>query len=365
MQKLNWMGLLCVALLVTSCIKSEALNEEADIVKAMVSQDILKREPIVGNDKVTFLIKANTDLAHQAPTFELTEGATIEPESGTVRDFTEAQKYTVTSQNGRWKKVYTVEYVANELQTNYHFEDQKFFVYEDRDRFPIFIELDESGKEVMEWGSGNQGFYITASEAPASDYPTYQDASGMKGKCAKLVTRSTGEMGAMMNMPLAAGNLFIGKFSINIFNPLKSTKFGYPFNHEPYYLTGFYKYKAGEMYQEKGVDVPGKKDDFDIYAIFYEVDKNTPTLDGSNSLTHPNLVSVARLENRKETDTWTFFAIPFVLKEGKTIDAEKLKNGQYNISLIFSSSIDGAKFNGAVGSTLCVDEVNIFSKPEE
>lgn len=85
-------------------------------------------------------------------------------------------------------------------------------------------------------------------------------------------------------------------------------------------------------------------------------------LDGTNSLTSDNIVSMARIQDKKETDTWTRFAIPFVMKDGKTIDADKLKNGKYNISIIMSSSIDGANFNGAVGSNLYVDEMQLFYK---
>ena len=54
----------------------------------------------------------------------------------------------------------------------------------------------------------------------------------MIGKCLKLSTRSTGGMGAMMNMPMAAENLFIGTFDTMsaLSDPLKATQFGLPFD---------------------------------------------------------------------------------------------------------------------------------------
>ena len=37
-----------------------------------------------------------------------------------------------------------------------------------------------------------------------------------------------------------------------------------------------------------------------------------------------------------------------------------LKNYQYNLSVVFTSSIEGAEFRGAIGSTLYVDEVKLI-----
>ena len=98
--------LLCV--MGMSCIQDEAPNAEADIVVCTVPADILRREPIIDNDKITRMVKANTDLSKQAPEFTLTPGATISPASGTTLDFNSPQFYTVTSEDGKWKKRYEV-----------------------------------------------------------------------------------------------------------------------------------------------------------------------------------------------------------------------------------------------------------------
>ena len=105
-----------------------------------------------------------------------------------------------------------------------------------------------------------------------------------------------------------------------------------------------------------------KKDTWDIYAIFYETDEKTKTLDATNRFDHPNLISIARIDekDRKETDEWTEFYLPFVTKTGKTVDKDKLKAGKYNVAIVFSSSIEGDYFRGAVGSTLHIDEVELI-----
>lgn len=352
--------------LLASCIKQEALNAEADIVSCKVSTDILLRSPVVTNDKISIYVKDTVDTSKQSPEFILTDGATISPASGTLRNFSTPQTYIVTSQDGQWTKTYTVEYVVSELLTEYSFENIKKYKYTDestgvtKDFFDIFYDTRIDG-QTMEWGSGNAGFMITNSYAASSDYPTCQSDGGYKGKCAKLTTRSTGSLGALFRAPIAAGNLFIGTFEINMSNMAKSTHFGVPFRYEPKWLVGYYKYKAGNVFTDaSNQEVKGKKDTFDIYAVLYEVTKDVQYLDGTNSLTSDNIVSIARITDKKETDSWRRFAIPFVLKSGKTIDPVKLKNGQYNIAIVMSSSIDGANFNGAVGSTLYVDEMHLY-----
>jgi lipoprotein len=99
-----------------------------------------------------------------------------------------------------------------------------------------------------------------------------------------------------------------------------------------------------------------------IYAVFFETGDGVEYLDGTNSLTSDHIVLLAELKNGKETNEWTHFSIPFKPVVGRTIDKKKLKNGKYSLAIIMSSSKDGAVFNGAVGSTLYVDELKLYSE---
>lgn len=171
-------------------------------------------------------------------------------------------------------------------------------------------------------------------------------------------------------MHIAAGNLFIGSFEVGqaLSDAMKATHFGFPFFYYPLELKGSYKYKAGPIFSSKGVPVEGKKDKCDIYGVLYETDANVQFLDGSTSLNSPNIVALARnLEKLPETDSWTEFSFKFEPKNGKSIDSDKLEKGIYKLAIVFSSSVDGAKFEGAVGSTLYVDKVKIVqtSDPNE
>lgn len=356
----------------TACIKDEAPNSEADIVTCTLAGDVLNRDAIIENERITLFVKKGTDITALAPQFTLTPGATITPASGSTLDFTTPQTYEVTSEDRKWKKNYRIEATTSGITTSrYHFENVRFFSDAfNSEKYQIFYETDQQGKEIMAWASGNPGFALTGVDGGWSAYPTYQSDNGKNEKCLGLTTRKTGTLGNLMDMPLASGNLFIGTFDVGnaLTNALTSTQFGVQYEHVPTHLKGYYKYKAGDMFYvvdksrpDKLKHVPGQKDIFDIYAVFYESTSSRPILDGTNILdeTTENILAVARIDNAKETDEWTEFNLPFVFREGKTVDPVKLAAGKYNLTIVFASSIRGNYFEGAPGSTLYVDEVEL------
>ena len=73
-----------------------------------------------------------------------------------------------------------------------------------------------------------------------------------------------------------------------------------------------------------------------------------------------NIVMIAQVKERKPTDKWTHFSMTFKPVAGRTLDPEKLRNGKYNLTIVMSSSQGGAFFRSAVGSTLWVDEMQLF-----
>ncbi|MCM1354876.1 MAG: PCMD domain-containing protein [Staphylococcus sp.] len=378
MRIVNLMLIMSFVLTAASCIKKEPLNAECDIVAVTLPDDDLNRRPIIENDRVTLIVKNHVNVTELAPEFELTPGATITPASGTMLDFTEPQTYVVTSQDGEWHKTYTVAVQRNNaINLNYAFEDvRKVFTSQggSYDEFlDINIDSETHKRDTMVWASGNPGFALTNGTAGPDSYPTFQaNEGGKKGKCAVLITRTTGPWGAMVNKPLAAGNLFIGKFDVTnaVAKPLQATKFGTPFYSVPRYFSGYYKYTPGEVYEQfsptapgKLEAVPGKQDECNVYSVFYESTADMEYLDGSNVLSddNPNIIAVARIsaEQRLGASDWTYFHLPFVFRPGKEIDPDKLVNGRYSITVVMSSSMDGDYFSGAIGSTLMVDELEI------
>ena len=351
--------------IMTSCIKSEEPNAEADILTCTVTPEgILRRDPTINNSDILLMVKRDVDLTKMALNFTLTEGATIDPPSGTIRDFTQAQKYTVTSEDKKWNKTYIIQVTTADINTVYHFEDS-LKVREDQSYY-IIIEKDKIGNVNIQWASGNPGFSLTGAARSPEDYPTVHEPEGYKGKGIKLTTRSTGSFGKDIGLPIAAGNLFLGSFNAKeaLSEPLNATLFGLPFDKIPTRLTGYYKYKRGKDFlvlnpetKEQTID-PNRKDICDIYGVFYETDDKFKSLDGSNSLNHPNIVAIARIKDAKETTSWTSFDMEFEYSY-KPVNYKKVQEGKYNLAIVFTSSIEGHLFNGAIESTLYVDEVEL------
>lgn len=177
----------------------------------------------------------------------------------------------------------------------------------------------------------------------------------------------------MKHMPIAAGNMFIGNFDVAnaLKEPMKATRFGLPFGKKPKRMTGWYKAKRGEVLTDVGEDgkaIPIEgQDACDIYAVLYESEGlEQGTLDGDNVLNSKNIVALARLTDPvvygPETDLSAKEYIHFDLKFDykKKFDENKSKQYKYNLAVVFTSSIKGATFIGAVGSVLYVDEVQVI-----
>ncbi|MDR0892146.1 MAG: PCMD domain-containing protein [Mediterranea sp.] len=364
-----------------SCIQDEALNSEAAIDQCTGNN--VQSATISWEDRtVDLYLSVKTDLSNLDLEFTIPQGATLEENgepkakvltvdrthsvvSGTF-DFSaesatgeHVRTFTVISEDGTQKPVYTVRALRAELPLKFDFEN-----IAPNNAFDILTQ-----GPTFQWASGNPGFQLTGMANSPVDYPTLRWRSGFQGNCVKLVTCNTGSFGAMVKMYIAAGNLFVGRFDLAnaLTNAPKATKFGFAFYKKPLRLTGYYKYKAGSEYSEKGQVVSGKKDTGDIYAILYEADKDAYMIDGEWETTpaqKSTFVALARMQDAggpgtPEADEWTPFSLDFAPYEGRTIDEQKLINGGYKLAIVFSSSLKGAMFEGALGSTLYIDEVEI------
>lgn len=361
--------LLLSTVLFTSCIQDEALNVEAAIDGCTGSGLQLVNINYTSKTIDLYTLE-NNDV--QELIFTLSEGATIQPnttepnDAPPLYDFSQNSErdFTVTAEDGVTMATYRIRLNHISLPTSYSFENTS-----QKEPYHIIYLANES--DIMEWASGNPGFQLTGMASTPEDYPTVQITDGYKGNCVCLQTRDTGSFGAMVNMRIAAGNLFVGSFDVAnaLSAPLESTLFGYPFTRMPVKMTGWYKYHSGgEMYDADGNPL-GVDDTGDIYAVLYEAPTSDYSLDGDlfpidGRSQNEHIVLVARIPETEETDEWTEFELDFELVEGKTVDREALAEGQYKLAIVFSSSKEGAYFRGAVGSTLWIDEVNIICEDD-
>ena len=359
----------------TSCFKDEPLNAECDIEQVYVhlsdpssvffnAGDTLLT---VSSDvqRIVFRKKDNADVSRLALWFRLTEGATITPTNGSVQDFSDDREvtYRVTSQDGQWHRDYQVCFRTYDPVSRFDFEHFRLVNGNNGGQYYVWSDLYPDGTEVANWATGNPGFNISCGSALPEEYPTSTLDAGYEGHGVKLTTRSTGPLGAMVGRRIAAGNLFLGYFDVSkaLTNTLKATHFGLPFSRKPLRLTGWYKYTPGDNYQDaNGKTVAAKVDKASVYAVFYrnkDKDGHDVMLYGDDVMTNDYIVAVARMAEVSPATEWTHFDIPFVYSQ--EIDADALNSLGYNLAVVFSSSEDGDLFCGAIGSTLCIDEVNV------
>lgn len=373
-----------ICAMLTSCFKEEPLNSECDIEYAYLHADDPEATFYQPSDSlvqvfstsntIEFGVKEDVDLTALAPEFVITDGATIEPASGSVHDFSgnKPVTYTVTSQDRKWSRTYNV-YINHRIRTIdeiplLSFEQSRL---DNSGRYAEWYETAADGYEINAWATGNAGFAITAGDAAPSGYPSSVLEDGYQGKGVRLVTRDTGPLGNMpfVRMPIAAGNLFTGTFNTlgALGDAIHATRFGTPVGKRPVSFSGYYKYTpGGEVKDRDGNVIAGKIDTGDIYAVLYrntDSEGNAFTLDGENVKTSDQIVATALIDEVKPTEEWTPFNINFTYRE--QLDEQTLENYGYSLAIVFSSSVRGAYFEGAVGSTLCVDEVTVTYETTE
>ena len=368
-----------------SCIKDEAPNNECDIESAWVEgaeleklfykpADMRKENISSTETSITFVVRSMAMMPTEIPVnFKITDKACIEPASGSLQDFTKGPvTYTVTSEDGQWNRTYKVAFTEPILP-------KSKFSYENVDtleggflvlnKYHQFYELNQNGEKQRFWASGNPGFALSLfSGAGPKQFPTYRTENGFEGNGVRLKTMYAGDLGKGMGKPIAAGNLYLGRFMVEYaaMDPLKATEFGVQWDRDPVRITGYYKYKPGPEFTNVKMEViPDRIDEASIYAVFYNnIDPNgsqyflygEELADLDKIIDNPQVYKVARVPSLPPTDQWTRFEMFF---EGRDVPEEAVANKNCNLAIVFSSSKNGAQFEGAIGSTLYIDEVEV------
>lgn len=371
-----------------SCIGDEPLNAECDIEEVSLTmadaESVFYHEydtlQVVSSavDSVGFLIRYDKNVGELPLNLKLTPGAKpyimengeyVPFKQGSLVDFSNEQvrQFRIVSQDGRWARLYRINIVHDQAPEKEHlFMNITFDYFElnSTGKYHVWYGVEENSISYDQWATGNPGFNLSKSSAKVEEYPTLGVQTGGVdgGPYLKLETRDTGAFGRMVNMRLAAGNLFIGTFDVA--NALKdamaATRFGLPFKHKPVKVTGWYKFKAGERFQDRKGNAVDRVDQPDIYCVMYrnqDADGNQVLLYGDDVLTSPAIVGLARITGVVETDEWTSFEMS--LNYTSELDSELLENNGYSMTISFASSIEGASFEGAPGSVFCVDNVTI------
>lgn len=342
---------------------------------------LFEGKPVITDNRVTFSVTDLSKCSQMNPLFNISKGAQLYFNEGGVLtpfhpytnlDFSTSPKvYTVVAANGVQRKDYTVEFVKGSAPqtdaTRVFYENFENVTTDSRGQYQ---RLQHATLGDLCWDSGNAGYALSGMAATPADYPTtfLTDASSLNYNYARLRTLSTGTIGGLAGMPIAAGNLFIGEFKTSeaMLHPLQATQFGSPTQvlGEPVSVSGYFKYTPGSVFTDKtGNTIEGKRDQCDIYAVLYEIDPaDFVPLDGSNVKTSDRVVAIAEMPQNVTSDTWISFELPFSYRTGKEFDKNRYANGGYAFTLVMTSSRDGADFSGAIGSELCVDNIKVTWK---
>ncbi|MBQ8424286.1 MAG: PCMD domain-containing protein [Coprobacter sp.] len=402
-QILSLLALAGALLLPTSCIKDEEPNVECDIESIVVADNSLITNVKIDRDQALVSLKRKSaDFASEInPSYVVSEGATYTVDSRSDNGAVHTEHVTVTSENKEYSKTYTVLYTPTQIPDSFSFEywktDGKFEETYEKG-FSIVVDGEEihyPDIDIYLWDSGNLGFSAVAGSKKAKEYPTFSTDIAAKGSyAARLITRKTGSLGATLNKPIAAGNIFLGDFSgdgINMLKePLKATRMGYPYDKIPTSIEVRFKYKRGTYDYNDNVfkTREGGPDFCAFYAIFFDNVKakeenplDIPTLDGSNLFTSESIIAMANLhtcddpEVRKyENGTdgeWVHIELPFksyiegVTDYREAIDIERLKAQEYSLTIVACASYYGDYFEGAIDSEMIIDDIKLHYETVE
>ena len=364
----------------TSCFKSEPLNAECDITRAYISienPDTMfdKRNDSTiqvysQDDVIMFGVKSDADLTAVPVFFELTPGATITPANGSVQRFCKDNPdslidvhYVVTSEDRAYSRTYTVKFTRHAVPSDtirFDFENYEMNTNKPAGKYYVWFELNGDGTKEYRWATGNGGFYLSQTMAKPTAYPSVPIVGDLSENCVQLTTRSTGKLAEGFKMPIAAGNFFYGRFvSESAFNdPMSATQFGWAINYKPIRFRGYYKYERGATMIDRNKNTLADRQDYGaIYAVLYDNHEGTVMLNGNNILTSEDIVALAKMPDIDNTPEWTHFDLKFDYLQ--PFDKAKMKATGYSLAIVCSSSKDGDRFEGAVGSTLLVDDFSI------
>lgn len=412
-----------LTLSLTSCVSEEPLGQECDIEQAIVSlqeptdiffhaYDTLQVVPS-SSDSVRFLARPNAIVGEIPLTLSLTPGATAyhenetEPfQNGTALDFSDDQvhNFRIVSEDQQWNRQYRIAIKKDDAEK--YFEKNMYFDftrYQLDNTNTFYVWTGESFANYFftdgVWKNGNPGYKKCGIQAAPDAYPTSpMPGQGPDGSdCIRLKTCSTGAFGNMVKMKLAAGSLFNGEFDVKnaLSDALAATRFGSPFKHKPLRASAWLRFVPGTKFQNKlgniypnatdesgntltdesGNPIPSVIDEPDFYIGMYRnIDENGNqiVLDGTDVITSPYIVAFARLPHHYTesgedmlsnepihgiTDQWQKVTLNMEYRE--ELDPELLKNNGYSFFISFASSWQGAYFQGAVGSELWIDNIEL------
>ena len=309
---------------------------------------------------ITVLVDESSDIQNlKINTLGVSSFATVAPAQGDIVDFSNPVPFTVTAEDGT-VQVYTV--LAKRSQAEIQLNNSNFQDWYEVTGSKKYYEPGINKDETI-WGTGNPGVVTLGA-------PNVNPSGSAENVFALLKTVEL-QAGAILGQGIGAGSMFTGFFKLNLSNPISSAKFGVPYSARPKSFKVKYKYSPGPVVKDgKLKSLPNAKDSCDISITLTD-----------RSAEPYKQVAVAWFRSGENITEWKTIAPVFkygtisnpaayerpkdvyILDNGK----ERLVPVVYgtgnekptHIAVVFASSHRGDYFEGAPGSELFIDDLEI------
>lgn len=346
----NIITILIVLSMISSCIQEDHFGSspEKKILSFSLQDQVGNTSINLEAHAISITVSANAEITNLKPTeITLSTFAIINPGNGIATDFSVPAIYKVTAEDGSVQ-----EYTINVKQegSEPQLDNTDFNTW-----FTTPKGYQEPGADANSiWATGNAG---TVTLGNPNVTPLLINGSD---QAVKLVTLDLGGLAGVIGQRMAAGSLFTGKFQLDIANPLNSTKFGIPFSARPKKFSVKYAYSPGSPYLNKNGQTLTKKDSCDIYVLL-------ENREGAE----PKRVATGWFRSGEEKiDKFYTITVDLVYGQlGANVPAyQKPANGLYaslnekvtHLTVVFSSSYNGALFEGGTNSTLVINDLSFI-----
>lgn len=341
-------------LILSACVKEDyfGLSPYGNIKNIEISNQASQAEIDVDNLQVNVQFPPGIGLESLTiNTLDLSSFAGADYQVGDVIDLSEATNIVVTAEDGT-VTTWTINPVVASSTPQLDNGDFNQW-YETADGYY------EPGADAAStiWGTGNPGTQILGLLA------TTPNELSQGNNAVQMETLDNGHLAATFGTPISAGSVFTGKFNkdnIDPSDPEAAIDFGTPFAGRPAQVQLKYSYAPGDENKDKDGNLLPDSDQCDIYAL----------LEIRTSSTTERLATAWFRSPNTQSDLLTI-TIPFFygpLDQGSP-DYMYPEEGGFvstdsaafvlpsHITLVATSSWDGANFAGAIGSKLIIDDV--------
>ena len=310
---------------------------------------------------ITVLVDESSDVSKlKVTTLQVSSFATSSIKEGDEADFTNPAQITVTAENGK-TQVYTIIVKLSQAEIQlYNSNSQDWYTVTGS---KTYNEPGTSAEETI-WGTGNPGV-VTLGAPNVNPYGTPENVHAIL-KTVEL------PLGKLLGQGIGAGSMFTGFFKLNLSNPISSAKFGIPYSARPKSFSIKYKYSPGPVVKDGKLNaLPNAKDSCDISV----------TLTDRSSEPYKQ-VAVAWFRGGQNITEWKTLNLNFKYGQisspasyERPKDVYILENNKErlvpvvwgtgnekptHITVVFASSHRGDFFEGAPGSELYVDDLELI-----